>query len=159
MLENFSEKQWDKEINVNLKSVFLLSRKIGNLMSINKNGIILNIGSDLSIISPTQSIYKNKKFIYKKPITYSVSKHGIVGITKYMAEYWSKYNVRVNCISPGSVKHKQPSSLKKNLVKLIPMSRLLEKKELINVVKFLCSDKSSYITGQNIVIDGGRTII
>ena len=159
VLENFSEKQWDKEINVNLKSVFLLSRKIGNLMSINKNGIILNIGSDLSIISPRQSIYKNKKFIYKKPITYSVSKHGIVGITKYMAEYWSKYNVRVNCISPGSVKHKQPSSLKKNLVKLIPMSRLLEKKELINVVKFLCSDKSSYITGQNIVVDGGRTVI
>lgn len=158
-LENLSEKQWDREININLKSVFLLSRKIGNLMSYYKDGIILNIGSDLSVISPNQSIYKNKNFIYKKPITYSVSKHGIIGITKYLAEYWSKLNVRVNCLSPGSVNHKQSLSLKKNLINLIPIARLLDKKELIDIVKFLCSDKSSYITGQNIIIDGGRTII
>ena len=158
-LENLTEKQWDREININLKSLFLLSRKIGNLMSYYKYGIILNIGSDLSVISPNQSIYKNSKFVYKKPITYSVSKHGIIGLTKYLAEYWSELNVRVNCLSPGSVNHKQSLSLKKNLINLIPIARLLEKKELINIVKFLCSDKSSYITGQNIIIDGGRTII
>tara|TARA_Y100000741_G_scaffold247199_1_gene189875 strand:+ start:12327 stop:13121 length:795 start_codon:yes stop_codon:yes gene_type:complete len=157
--ENFSETQWNLEINTNLKSVFLMSQKIGNYMSKKRSGIILNIGSDLSVISPTQSIYKIKNNYYKKPITYSVAKHAIVGLTKYLAEYWAKDNVRVNCLSPGSVNHNQHIALKKQIINLTPIGRLLEKKELKNIIKFLCSEKSRYITGQNILIDGGRTII
>jgi len=157
--ENLTESQWDLEINTNIKSVFLMCQEIGFYMKKKKFGIVLNIGSDLSIISPKQSIYNNKKIIYKKPLTYSVAKHAIVGLTKYLAEYWSKDNIRVNCLSPGSVNYKQPYNLKNEIKKLTPLGRLLEKKELIEIVKLLCSNKSNYMTGQNILIDGGRTII
>jgi NAD(P)-dependent dehydrogenase (short-subunit alcohol dehydrogenase family) len=157
--ENLSVKEWDRLMSINLKSLFLMCKKFGPFMKRNGGGKIINIGSDLSVIAPSQYIYKNKKNIYFKPITYSVSKHAIIGLTKYLAEYWAKNNITVNCLSPGSVNHNQPPLLKKRIISLTPAGRLLDKNELKNVIKFLCSSKSNYITGQNILIDGGRTII
>jgi len=150
-------KSWNKEIGVGLTGTFLCSKILGELMSIQKNGVILNISSDLSIIAPDQRIYSHLKF--EKPITYSAIKHGIVGITKYLAAYWAKDNVRVNCISPGGIENNQNKLFIKKIKKLIPLGRMAKNDEYVGAIKFLCSDDSSYITGQNLIMDGGRSII
>ena len=126
-------------------------------MSKKKNGNILNISSDLGIIAPDQRIYKNKNFI--KPITYSVVKHGIIGLTKYTASYWAKDNIRCNAIAPGGIFNNQENSFVKKISNLIPLGRMAKKNEYNALVLFLCSDLSSYLTGSVIVADGGRTII
>lgn len=127
------------------------------LMNKYNGGVIVNIGSDLSIIAPDQRIYKHLNF--QKPIFYSINKHGIVGMTKYLAVTLAKKNIRVNCLSPGGVFDNQDSQFIKNLKKLIPLNRMAKKNEYREAIKFLCSDKNAYMTGQNLVIDGGRTII
>ena len=115
-------------------------------MAKKKFGGIVNLGSDLTVISPNQKIYNNK---YIKPITYSVAKFGVLGMTKYLSSYWAKKNVRVNCLSPGPVNHKQPKFLKKNILEITPQKKILNKIDLSDIVAFLCSEKSTYITGQN----------
>ena len=124
-----------------------------------KKGSIINIGSDLSIVAPNQKIYKSSYENYIKPVTYSVIKHGILGLTKYFASLYAKSNVRVNMISPGSIKNNQSEKLLEELNQVIPMERLAEPKEILGSLLFLASSQSSYITGQNILIDGGRTTI
>ena len=126
-------------------------------MSKFKKGTILNISSDLGIIAPDQRIYKKSSFI--KPVTYSVVKHGIIGLTKYTASYWGKNNIRCNAIAPGGIYNKQDISFVRNINKLIPLGRMANKGEYNGLILFLCSDLSSYITGSVIVADGGRTII
>ena len=125
-------------------------------MAKNKNGVILNISSDLGIIAPNQDIY-DKKFI--KPVTYSVVKHGIIGLTKYTASYWARKNIRCNAIAPGGISNNQDKSFVKKLNQLIPIGRMAKKNEYNGLVLFLCSDHSSYMTGSVVVADGGRTII
>ena len=161
-LENFKINQWNKEIAVGLTGAFLCSRIFGNEMANNKRGIILNISSDLSIIAPDQRLYKKRKLKNHKqpvkPITYSVIKTGLIGLTKYLATYWAQSGVRCNSISPGSIFDNQNKSFVKNLNKLIPLGRMAKKNEYRSAIQFLCSNASSYMTGQNLVIDGGRTI-
>ena len=96
---------------------------------------------------------------FTKPVTYSVIKHGMLGLTKYFASLYGKNNVRVNMVSPGPVKNNQSKNLLKELNKIIPMERLGRPNEILGLIYFLSNDESSYITGQNILIDGGRTII
>ena len=150
-------KSWNKEIGVGLTGTFLCSKILGTLMSKQKNGVILNISSDLSVIAPDQRIYSHLNF--EKPITYSAIKHGIVGITKYLAAYWAKDNVRVNSISPGGIENNQNKLFIKKIKKLIPLGRMAKNDEYVGAIKFLCSEDSSYITGQNLILDGGRSII
>ena len=127
-----------------------------------KQGVILNIGSDLSIIAPDQRIYQldNTRSDLQpvKPVTYSVIKHGLIGLTKYLATYWRLEGVRVNALSPGGVHENQSPDFISKLTNLIPMGRLAEKHEYKSAVQFLCSEASSYMTGQNLIIDGGRSI-
>ena len=159
--ENISLKVWNKEIEVGLSGAMLCSQIFGNEMVKKKiKGNILNIGSDLSVLAPNQNIYigNKKKQTFIKPVTYSVIKHGIVGLTKYVASYWANKNIRCNCLSPGPVLNKQSLQLQKNLKKTIPLNRLANMNEYVGSIKFLCSDDSKYMTGQNIIIDGGRTI-
>ena len=126
-------------------------------MAKQKNGgVILNISSDLGIIAPNQKIYK--KF-FVKPVTYSVIKHGIIGMTKYAASYWGKKNVRCNALAPGGINRNFNKSFVNKITKLIPLNRMAKINEYNNIVLFLCSDDSSYITGTTIISDGGRTII
>jgi NAD(P)-dependent dehydrogenase (short-subunit alcohol dehydrogenase family) len=131
-------------------------------MAINKSGVILNISSDLSVISPDQRLYKlsEKEEISQpvKPITYSVIKSGLVGMTKYLATYWSANGVRVNALSPGGIYEGQSEEFVKKITNLIPLGRMAKSSEYRSAVQFLCSDASSYMTGQNIVIDGGRSV-
>lgn len=152
-------KTWQSEIDVSLIGTFLMIKYFGELMLKKNKGSIINIGSDLSLIAPNQKIYKNAYENYIKPPTYSVIKHGLVGLTKYYASLYGISNVRVNMISPGAIKNSQNKKLQKEIKNLTPMNRLGEYHDLFSVIDLLISDGSKFITGQNIFIDGGRTII
>lgn len=150
---------WDKEFNVSLKGSFLMIQFFGEAMFRRKKGSIINIGSDLSVIAPNQKIYRSSYKNYIKPVTYSVIKHGMLGLTKYYASLYASNNVRVNLLSPGPIHNKQRNKLVLELKSVIPMNRLGKTNDITGALYFLASEESSYITGQNIVVDGGRTII
>ena len=156
-LEAFPNNLWDKDISVSLKGSYLCTKVFGSYMSKFKKGSIINVSSDLGIIAPDQRIYKNSGFV--KPVTYSVVKHGIIGLTKYTASYWGEKNIRCNAIAPGGIYNNQDSSFVKKINQLIPLGRMAKKNEYNGLILFLCSDLSSYMTGSIIVADGGRTII
>ena len=162
-LENFTVKQWDMEINVGLTGAFLCSKIFGSEMAKNDiSGVIINIASDLSVISPDQRLYREVGIQESsqpvKPITYSVIKTGLVGLTKYLATYWSGKQIRCNSLSPGGVYDNHSDEFVSRISKLIPLGRMANKEEYISAIQFLCSDASSYMNGHNLVMDGGRTI-
>ena len=159
-VEDFDLLDWDLQLDVGLKGAFICSKVFGSDMAKQGNGVILNIASDLSIIAPDQRIYNNNsnELPIVKPITYSVIKSGLIGMTKYLATYWNESNVRVNAISPGGVYENQDSEFVNRLTKLIPLGRMASPDEYKSAIQFLCSDASSYMTGQNLVIDGGRSV-
>jgi NAD(P)-dependent dehydrogenase (short-subunit alcohol dehydrogenase family) len=156
---------WKKSLDINLNGMFLVTKHVTKVMKKNKKGSIVNISSDLSIISPDHSLYKpNKKINYKgvdfnTPISYSVSKTGILGFTRYLSTLLSKFNIRVNTISPAGIYNNQPSYFVKELAKRIPLGRMAKVQEISNAIIFLSSDAASFVTGSNFVIDGGRTIV
>lgn len=154
-----TSKMWDNEMNVSLKGSFFLIKFFGEKMINEKKGSIINIGSDLSVIAPNQKIYKSSYKNYIKPVTYSVIKHGMLGLTKYFSSLYAHKNVRVNMVSPGSIKNNQSKKLLKELETITPMARLGNSNDIFGILHFLASDNSSYITGQNILVDGGRTVI
>ena len=162
-LENFPLDLWQADIGVGLTGAFLCSRLFGADMARRKGGVILNIASDLALISPDQRLYRvdgvPEDAQPVKPVTYSVVKTGIIGLTRYLATYWSEANVRVNAISPGGVVNNQSDIFLKRLSQLIPLRRMANRDEYQGAVLFLCSDASSYMTGANLVIDGGRTCL
>ena len=131
----------------------------GGIETKRQKGSIINIGSDLSVIAPNQKIYKSGYRNYIKPVTYSVIKHGMVGLTKYFASLYGEKKVRVNMVSPGPVKNKQKKKLLKQIENMTPHGRLGNPDDLYGLLFFLASDNSLYITGQNILADGGKTII
>jgi len=161
-VENLTLDDWNYQVSVGLTGAFICSKYFGSKMAINNGGVILNISSDLSVISPDQRLYKvsgaeeNSQPV--KPITYSVIKSGLVGMTKYLATYWSANGVRVNALSPGGIYEEQNADFVKKISDLIPLGRMAKSNEYRSAVQFLCSDASSYMTGQNIVIDGGRSV-
>jgi NAD(P)-dependent dehydrogenase (short-subunit alcohol dehydrogenase family) len=159
-VEDFDLLDWDYQLDVGLKGAFICSKVFGSNMAKQGNGVILNIASDLSIIAPDQRIYNNNSIELQnvKPITYSVIKSGLIGMTRYLATYWNESNVRVNAISPGGVYENQDSEFVNRLTKLIPLGRMASPSEYKSAIQFLCSDASSYMTGQNLVIDGGRSV-
>ncbi|MGE4299496.1 MAG: SDR family oxidoreductase [Desulfovibrionaceae bacterium] len=160
-LEYFDQAMWDKDIAVGLTGAFLCGRTVGAHLAASGGGVILNIASDLGVIAPDQRIYRKDGLAEEaqpaKPVTYSVVKHGLIGLTKYMATYWADKNVRVNALSPGGVYVSQPDDFVAKLANLIPMGRMAKGDEYKGAVLFLISDASSYMTGANLVVDGGRT--
>ena len=162
-LENFSLDQWNKEISVGLTGALICTKEFGSEMAKDgKGGVILNISSDLSVFAPQQKLYKKPDLSDEmqpvKPITYSVIKTGLIGFTRYVATYWNDKKIRCNALSPGGIKNDQGDVFVSEISKLIPLGRMAEKDEYRSAIQFLCSDASSYMTGQNIVIDGGRSI-
>jgi len=152
--ETLSLDQWNKSISVNLTGAFLCSQVFTNKMIKNETGgVVLNIASDLGVIAPDQRIYENDV----KPVDYCVAKHGIIGLTKYLATYFADKGIRVNSLSPAGVYTNQSSDFVKKLSRLIPMGRMSTPDEYKGAIIFLCSDASSYMTGTNLIIDGGRT--
>ena len=162
-LENFSLKQWNLEISVGLTGTFICSKVFGCVMANSGKGVIVNIASDLGLISPDQRLYRkdglNEDEQPVKPITYSIIKHGIIGLTKYLATYWADKGIRVNTLSPGGIFVNQPNEFTSKISKLIPLGRMADKDEYKAAIVYLCSDASSYMTGSNLIVDGGRTII
>jgi NAD(P)-dependent dehydrogenase (short-subunit alcohol dehydrogenase family) len=162
-LEQFSLESWNKQISVGLTGAFLCAQVFGSKMAADgKGGVILNIASDLSVFSPDQRLYRNEKLPETlqpvKPVTYSVIKTGLVGLTRYLATYWTLQHVRCNALSPGGIYNGQSDEFVKRLSSLIPMGRMASKDEYRATIQYLCSDASSYMNGQNIVLDGGRSV-
>jgi NAD(P)-dependent dehydrogenase (short-subunit alcohol dehydrogenase family) len=163
-LEKFSLDRWNLEVSVGLTGAFLCSKIFGTSMaSDGKGGVILNIASDLSVIAPDQNLYRQEGLADDlqavKPVTYSVIKTGLVGLTRYLSSYWADKGVRANALSPGGVYIDQGQEFVTRLEQLIPMGRMAKPDEYIGAIQFLCSDASAYMNGQNIVMDGGRSVI
>jgi NAD(P)-dependent dehydrogenase (short-subunit alcohol dehydrogenase family) len=160
-LENFPLEIWNDDLRVGLTGAFLCSRVFGSEMAKRGKGVILNICSDLAVIAPDQRLYRQPGLPEDqqpvKPVTYSVVKTGLIGLTRYLATYWATSGVRVNAISPGGVFNNQPQGFLAELHQRIPLARMAHVDEYQGSILFLCSDASSYMTGANLVVDGGRT--
>lgn len=161
-LENFRLAQWQKDTDVGLTGAFLCAKVFGSWMADRHQGVIINMASDLGVIAPDQRIYRRpgrrESAQPVKPVTYSIVKHGIIGLTKYLATYWAEQGVRVNTLSPGGVYNGQPKEFLNKLTQLIPLRRMARKDEYNAAILFLISDAASYMTGANLVMDGGRTV-
>jgi NAD(P)-dependent dehydrogenase (short-subunit alcohol dehydrogenase family) len=163
-LEHFTLDEWNLQIAVGLTGAFLCSQVFGSAMTRDgKGGVILNIASDLSMFAPDQRLYRKAGLSDElqpvKPVTYSVIKTGLIGLTRYLATYWAANGVRCNALSPGGVYNGQGDEFVQRLTSLIPLGRMADKDEYRSVVQFLCSDASAYMSGQNIVMDGGRSVL
>lgn len=161
-LSAITENQVLNEISVGLIGALNCSIAFGEKMAVDsQGGVILNIASDLSVISPDQRLYfsgglmENQQMV--KPVTYSIVKTGLIGLTRYLATYWLDKNIRCNAISPGGVFNGQNKEFVERISRKIPLGRMAHEDEYRGAIQFLCSDASSYLNGQNIVIDGGRS--
>jgi NAD(P)-dependent dehydrogenase (short-subunit alcohol dehydrogenase family) len=161
-LERFPLERWNQDLAVGLTGAFLCSQLLGAEMARQGSGVILNIASDLSVIAPDQRIYHEPGIPPErqraKPVSYSVVKHGLIGLTRYLATYWADRGVRVNALSPGGIYAEQDEGFVARLSQLIPLGRMAQEDEYKAAVVFLISDASSYMTGANLVLDGGRSV-
>ena len=159
--ENFPLQMWMDDMAVGLTGAFLCSQVFGVVMAKQQSGVILNISSDLGIIAPDQRIYRKEGLAEEqqtiKPITYSVIKHGLIGLTKYLATYYAEKGVRCNTLCPAGVYNGQDDIFMEKLTNLIPMGRMADKEEYKGTILYMLSDASSYMTGATVIVDGGRT--
>ncbi len=156
--ENFDVEEFNLSVTNSLLGTALMCRefvKYTDNKFPDQEKLILNIGSDLSVIAPDNRIYGEEIF---KPIEYSVSKHGILGLTKYLAVYLADKNFRVNTLSPTGVFNNQSKEFVEAFSKTVPLGRMVEAEELITHVSYLTSSDSKFLTGQNILVDGGRSV-
>lgn len=159
--ENFPVQMWMDDVAVGLTGAFVCAQVFGAQMAKQGKGVILNISSDLGIIAPDQRIYRKDGLADEeqtvKPVTYSVIKHGLLGLTKYLATYWAEKGVRANSLCPAGVYNGQNEEFLGKLTNLIPMGRMAEQDEYKGTVLYLLSDASAYMTGATLIVDGGRT--
>ena len=160
--EDYPETSWDKVIDVNLKGVYLCCQVFGAAMAKAGNGSIINIASIYGVVSPDQSLYEYRRArgeVFYKPVAYSASKSGILNLTRYLAVYWAKKNVRVNSLTIAGIFNNQEQAFLDAYCGRIPVGRMASIDEYNGSVLFLASKASRYMTGTNLVIDGGWTAI
>ena len=157
---NFNLNEFDKFSDVNIKSILYLSKFLHQALKKNGGGSIINIGSVYGLVSPNQKIYnRGNKIKSQKNISYTITKTALVGLTKHLAVIFAKDKIRVNLTSFGGVQNRQAKNFLKKYKDNTPMNRMAKKNEFNGVLNFLISDASSYVTGSNIVVDGGLTAI
>ncbi|MBN2570213.1 MAG: SDR family oxidoreductase [Deltaproteobacteria bacterium] len=158
--ENYPENSWDEVMRVNVKGVFLCCQAVGGQMAAAGRGSIINICSTYGIVSPDQRIYEYRTrdgAPFFKPAVYSSSKSALLNLTRYLATYWAGRNVRVNTLTFGGVFNNQDEQFLKGYCDRVPLGRMANEEEYNGAIIFLVSNASSYMTGSNLVIDGGWT--
>ncbi|OXS79282.1 SDR family oxidoreductase [Domibacillus enclensis] len=157
--EHYELSQWKEIMNTNLDGMFLVAKHVGGLMKKQgKGGSIIQTSSIYGVLAPDPRIYEGSYYLdheINTPAIYSASKAGVIGLTKYLATYWSKEGIRVNAITPGGVESGQNETFKQKYSHRIPLGRMALPHEMVGALIFLSSDASTYITGQNIIVDGG----
>ena len=160
-LENFPLDQWEADLAVGLTGAFLCSQVVGRELARRGGGTIVNISSEYGMIAPDQRLYRQEGIPEDrqpvKPVTYTVVKAGIMGLTSYLATYWATQGVRCNTLTVGGVFNGQPAEFVARAASRIPMARMANTDEYEGAIVFLCSDASSFMTGANLVVDGGKT--
>jgi NAD(P)-dependent dehydrogenase (short-subunit alcohol dehydrogenase family) len=157
--ENYPLELWQRSVDVNLTGVFLCSQIIGSVMADQNSGSIINVASTYGMVAPNQELYideKGNQSFYKPP-AYSATKGAIITFTKYLAAYWGSKGVRVNTLSPGGVQNGQDEHFVRNYSIRTPLKKMAASTDYKGAVVFLSSDASSYMTGSNLVVDGGWT--
>ena len=155
--EDIKIDSWKSNIDMQLNSTFYLCQIVLEKMKIQKFGSIVNMASIYGLVGPDFSVYANTDMTM--PAAYSAIKGGVISFTRYLSSYYGKYNIRINCISPGGIFNNQPDTFVKNYEKKVPMNRMGKPSDISPAVCFMLSDESSYITGHNLVIDGGWVTI
>lgn len=157
----FSRKMWEKSISVNLTGTFLITQAVCRIMEKYRKGSIILLGSNYGLVGPDQKIYRKEGYSSQsfKPPDYSVCKAGLIGLTKYLAAYYTGTEIRVNMLTPSGVFNNQDDEFVKNYSRNTILGRMSNKEEYWGAILFLASDASSYMTGGNLVIDGGWTAI
>jgi len=159
--ETFTIERWHDEVAVGLTGAFLCCQAFGPPMAERGHGVIVNIGSDLGLVGPDQRLYRVEGVADEdqsvKPVTYSVIKTGLIGLTRYLATYWGDRGVRSNVLCLGGVARDQDPTFVDRVSERIPLGRMAKEDEYSEAMVFLCSDASSYMTGACLVLDGGRT--
>lgn len=155
-VEDYPFEIWKETINVNLNGLFLVTKYVGSIMKAQQYGVMVNTASTYGIVSPNKSIYGESGI--NSPVSYAVTKSAILNFSRYLATHWADNNIRVNTISPGGVDNPgQSEEFKKNYSNFTPLKRLAKENEYQGAVLFLASEASAYMTGSNLIIDGGWT--
>jgi NAD(P)-dependent dehydrogenase (short-subunit alcohol dehydrogenase family) len=156
--ESYPETSFDDVMDVNVKGAFLCCQVIGGAMAREGRGSIVNVSSVYGLLSPVQDLYAFRREggeTFVKPVAYSVSKSALLNLTRYLATYWAKAGIRVNTLTLAGVWNDQPAEFLEAYATRVPMGRMLQASEALGAVVFLASDASSYVTGANLVVDGG----
>ncbi len=153
--EDFPLNEWNKAVSVNLTGVFLTCQEVGKIMVKQKYGNIINISSTYGLVAPDQRIYGTSG--QNAAAFYSATKAALVNLTRYLASYWNRSGIRVNSLSPGGVENSQESNFIKKYSEKTMLGRMANKNEYVGAIIFLSSDASSYMTGSNLIVDGGWT--
>jgi NAD(P)-dependent dehydrogenase (short-subunit alcohol dehydrogenase family) len=157
-VESFTLETWREIMSVNLDGMFLAAQGFGGRMAERGRGSIVQTASIYGLLAPDQRIYEGSEYLGRPintPAVYTTSKAGVIGLTRHLATYWGGRGVRVNTLTPGGVESGQNDEFKRRYAARIPLGRMARGEELVGAALFLASDASSYITGQNIIVDGG----
>ena len=157
--EDYSLKEWRKIMSVNIDGMFLVAQAVGaRMVKQQKGGSIIQTASIYGHMAPDQRIYEGSYYLEREintPAVYAASKAAVIGLTKYLATYWADKGIRANTLTPGGVESGQNDTFKQRYANRVPLGRMADKDEMVGALVFLASDASSYITGQNIIVDGG----
>lgn len=158
--EEYSLAQWREIMAIDLDAMFLVAQAVGKHMVARKSGSVIHTASIYGVVAPDQRIYEGSEYEGRPintPAVYAAAKAGVLGLTRYLAAYWAPHGIRVNALTPGGVESGQNETFQQRYSQRVPLGRMARPSEMIGALVWLASDASSYVTGQNIVVDGGLT--